>query len=182
MKLIDFLVSSGRGGWKWPNGMGNASCNAGSRDVIFHFDYCPPSLSETLIAPHDFDAFDIVTREQYEAAIAAGKPEWDGDGLPPVGCECEGKQLAQLNWNKFKVVAIENGHIFGFWNDNVSTGLDSRLWEFRPLRSEADKKRDEAETALRTCLAGTGAGITPLAAHCIYDAIASGKIPHIRID
>lgn len=44
------------------------------------------------------------------------------------------------------------------------------------------KKRDEVETAFRTCLAGTGAGITPLAAKCLYDAIAAGKIPGIRIE
>ena len=30
-----------------------------------------------------------VTREQYESTLAASKqPEWDGEGLPPVGCEC----------------------------------------------------------------------------------------------
>lgn len=52
----------------------------------------------------------------------------------------------------------------------------------RPIRSEADKKREEAETNLRTCLAGTGAGITPLAAKSIYDAIAAGKVPGIRIE
>lgn len=28
---------------------------------------------------------DEVTREQYEAALVASKPEWDGEGLPPVG-------------------------------------------------------------------------------------------------
>lgn len=51
------------------------------------------------------------------------------------------------------------------------------------IKKERDnKKRDETETALRTCLAGTGAGITPLAANCIYEAIAAGKIPHIRIN
>lgn len=121
----------------------------------------------------------IVTLKQYEAALAASKPEWDGDGLPPVGCECEGKQLAQINWNKFKVVAIENGHIFGFWNDNVSTGLDSRLWEFRPLRSETDKKRDEIIEALKEGL-GHAHGLFDIMQ--IYHLLNNGKIPHIRID
>lgn len=49
-------------------------------------------------------------------------------------------------------------------------------------KERESKKRDEVETTLRTCLAGTGAGITPLAAKSIYDAIAAGKIPHIRIE
>jgi hypothetical protein len=127
------------------------------------------------------------------AAIAAtSKPEWDGEGLPPVGCECEGKQPAQLNWNRFKVVAIENGHVFGFWNDNVSTGLDSRQWEFRPIRSEEDKKRAECVIALSRIdpqampfeygdKHSDGSLIGPFW-YELYDAIAAGKIPHIRID
>lgn len=49
-------------------------------------------------------------------------------------------------------------------------------------KERESKKRDEVETALRTCLAGTGAGITPLAAKCIYDSIFNKEIPHIRID
>ena len=32
----------------------------------------------------------MVTRTQYQSALAAAqKVEWDGVGLPPVGCECE---------------------------------------------------------------------------------------------
>lgn len=181
MKLIDFLVSSGRGGWKWPNGIGNASCNAGSRDVIFHFDYCPPALSETLISPCNFDAFDIVTREQYEAALAASKTEWDGEGLPPVGCDCEFKS-ASGEWVGVEITAIARNGLCFVEPGKTGENYVSFSREFRPIRSEAEKKRDEAETALRTCLAGTGAGITPLAAHCIYDAIAAGNIPHIHID
>jgi hypothetical protein len=44
------------------------------------------------------------------------------------------------------------------------------------------KRREEIESALRTCLAGTGAGITPLAAKGIYDSILKNEIPHIHID
>ena len=114
--------------------------------------------------------------------------EWDGEGLPPVGCECEGKQPAQLNWNKFRVVAIENGHVFGFWNDNVSTGLDSRQWEFRPIRSEADKNRDASiQEMIELIDSLVGERANPVhgkkaVAEKFYDAIAAGKISHIRID
>ena len=32
----------------------------------------------------------IVTAKEYESALAASqKPAWNGEGLPPVGCECE---------------------------------------------------------------------------------------------
>lgn len=177
MKLIEFLITESKKGWKWPDGIVKVASTKGSRGVNFYFDYaCPPSLSNTLIAPTLFSSSELVTREKYDAALAASKTEWDGEGLPPVGCECEGKQLAQLNWNKFKVVAIENGHVFGFWNDNVSTGLDSRLWEFRPIQSEADKKRDEAVKALREIIGGPRGPYAQVKAGEIYDAIKSGKI------
>lgn len=113
------------------------------------------------------------------------KPEWDGEGFPPVGCECEGKQLAQVNWNKFKVVAIENGHVFGFWNGNVSTGLDSRLWEFRPIRSEADKKKEAVEKAIADALlkdADFDYAEALRLSTFVYGAISRNEIPHIRID
>lgn len=192
MKLLNYLLSESKKGWKWPNNVLKAVAMEGGRGVNFYFDYtCPPSLSETLISPHPFTSAEVVTSQQYEAALAASKPEWDGEGLPPVGCECEGKQLAQLNWNKFKVVAIENGHVFGFWNDNVSTGLDSRLWEFRPIRSEADKKRENGVLSL-----AKAAGAMPFrygetlsdgellgsSWYELYDKIAAGEVTGIRID
>lgn len=184
MKLIDFLVSSGRGGWKWPNGIGNASCNAGSRDVIFHFDYCPPALSETLISPRNFDAFDIVTREQYEAALAASKTEWDGNGLPPIGCECQ----YETNGYGIKKVRVEcitkDGIAFTWICGGVEfSGLDciniSQAYRLSPIHSEADKKRDEIIEALREGL-GHAHGLFDIMQ--IYHLLNNGKIPHIRIN
>lgn len=94
----------------------------------------------------------IVTREQYG---------WDGTGLPPVGVECESKQFAQIDWHKFRVVAVENEHVFGFWNDKVGVCLDSTHWMFRPLRTEAERAIDEMIQ-----LSGVSTG----AAKILYDA------------
>ncbi|RZM50435.1 hypothetical protein, partial [Klebsiella pneumoniae] len=86
---------------------------------------------------------------------------WSGEGLPPVGCECESKQFAQIDWHKFRVVAIENGCVFGFWNGKVGVCLDSKHWEFRPLRTEAERAIDEMVR-----LSGVSIG----AAKILYDA------------
>lgn len=54
--------------------------------------------------------------------------------------------------------------------------------EFRPIRSEADKKRDESVNALiEFDLRRKTASIQNLYPE-LYDAIAAGKIPGIRID
>ncbi|EPV5046686.1 hypothetical protein ACV6RK_000372 [Cronobacter malonaticus] len=122
-----------------------------------------------------------VTRGQYEAALAAAQqPVWDGEGLPPVGCECEAIYGRDV-WFKVKIIAYDSGRVIGRWleGDRDDDLLDySHQEAFRPIRSEADKRRDEAIAALKELnpqLVGELAGY-------LYDEIAAGKIPHIRIE
>ena len=113
-------------------------------------------------------------------------PEWNFDGLPPVGTICE-YSLAGRVWSPCKIelyvgtqgVVISCDVFEGIQYVDFAKYDD---FEFRPLRTEAERAREDAETAIRTCLAGTGAGITPLAAKGIYDAIAAGKIPGVKLD
>lgn len=112
----------------------------------------------------------------------SSKPEWNGEGLPPVGCEFEFRANVNSSWNRGVMCVVDYTNPFNVVVDDQCGIYRVHELEFRPIRSEAEKKRYEVETELRTCLAGTGAGITRLAAKCIYDAIAAGKIPHIRID
>lgn len=101
-------------------------------------------------------------------------PVWNGEGLPPVGVECESKQFAQIDWHKFRVVAIENGCVFGFWNDKVGVCLDSKHWEFRQLRTEAERKREAAIKELTSVICGefpdTGMATAAMYAARVYDA------------
>lgn len=187
MKLINYLLSESAKGWKWPNNVVKAVAMEGGRDVSFYFDYaCPPSLSETLISPHPFTSTEVVTSQQYEAALAASKPEWDGEGLPPVGCECQ----YETNGYGIKMVRVEcitkDGIAFTWiGGDEGFSGLDciniSQSYRFRPIRSEADKKRNEAVEAMIKHK-DDPTDVTENRYHAIFDAIAAGKIPHIRID
>ena len=208
MKLIELLVQEGKkGNFSWPNGyeyIAQDSADSSFAGNVYAYEKRPnnlgkywgdvgnsgfgaPIFRKAEIAEDCFD--DIVTREQYEAALAAAQqPVWDGEGIPTVGCECE--YLTNLNGpRRIKIECVTKDGVAFTWMDNDKhfTGLDcigtaSALEHIRPIRSEADKKRDEAESTLRTCLAGTSAGITPLAAKYLYDAIAAGKIPGIRIE
>lgn len=86
MKLIDLLVQElpKRGGW--PEGAESAQQSAIDKEVYFQGDctFCSGIfLSET--AQDESEA--QITREQYEAALQ--KPVWNGESLPPVGCECD---------------------------------------------------------------------------------------------
>lgn len=186
MKLIELLVQETlNGNFKWPYGVnkihqdydGELRPDCGFCNL--YIKVVAENHRELGVPGCDLDDEFFVTREQYEAALA--QTEWSGVGLPPVGCECEVRyRHGGTDWGKFKCLAIDRDIAFGWCADEPVT-LPDDCYEFRPILSEADKKRDELQTAFRTCLAGTGAGITPLAAKCLYDAIAAGKIPGLKL-
>lgn len=127
----------------------------------------------------------IITREQYEAALAASKPEWDGVGLPPVGCRVEYTcKQPDLGHPAIEAGKWYGGTIIAYYDECVWTSdngirhLSNTI--FRPMRSEEGKKRYAAIEALFEIL---DAGVsTSQDSIDIYEAIAAGKIPHIRID
>jgi len=113
--------------------------------------------------------------------------EWDGTGLPPVGCECEVwcEDHADYEWVRIKVFAEYKGMIIGIVNmptqiihdeiNKYAAGYNRA--EFRPIRTESERKRDAAVAALKQLkpqLVGELAGY-------LYDDIAAGKIPGIRL-
>jgi len=192
VKLIDILVEElpKRGGW--PQGSSRCMQTDGLYvtfpDIGDHCDFVAKCMAEGVR---------IATREQYEAALAASKPEWDGNGLPPVGCECE-YETNGYGIKKVRVECITTDGIAFTWlgEDPKFRGLDcintSQSHRFRPIRSEADKKRSECVIALSRIdpqampfeygeKHSDGSLIGPFW-YELYDAIAAGKIPHIRID
>lgn len=191
MKLIDLLVQElpKRGGW--PEGVDSIhqdhdgeiyAWTGSSAKFLFRTgiiaDNCRPyGLDESIE--------NMVTRNQYKSALALlQKPAWNGEGLPSVGCECESKQFSQVDWTKFKVVAVCDGHVFGFWGNGVSTALDSKMWEFRPLRTKAERKRDAAAEAIDWYMPEFIPDTPNDYYHAkkIYDAIAAGKIPGVKLE
>ncbi|WP_406549356.1 hypothetical protein ACETRY_10960 [Cronobacter malonaticus] len=190
MKLIDLLVQElpKRGGW--PEGVYHAWCDPdgeirfrnGNRKPDFYpesevdIQYRVPNSS------HEDDPLYIVTPEQYEAALAAAQePVWDGEGLPPVGCECEISVCG--GWEPGRIVfSDENIGVAYVCESSLSPTLDcvsgfSALKHFRPIRSEADRRRDEIAKDINAAVDASGT-----LGHVLYDAIAAGKIPHIRIE
>lgn len=117
------------------------------------------------------------------------EPTWNGDGLPPVGTICEAKVPRSITgWEWREVKVVESG-IHGAEKEvlvyDLETTFPSWTDEFRPLRTEAERKREAAakemarhansdqhrkfNAGLRNCLS-------------IYDAIAAGKIPGVKLE
>ena len=150
----------------------------------------PFYLTRLAILPDDYiDA--IVTREQYEAALAAAqKVEWDGVALPPVGSNIEAR--FEGDWVEVTVAysgCPESHGDASTWNEAlVFNRVTTRpFWadEFRPIRSEADKKRKETidlmDKRFKEVLAAGSTEAMAIFA-TVYDTILAGKIPSGHIE
>lgn len=126
------------------------------------------------VKPEDFTV--IAAREK----IA----EWDGNYPIPAGTEVEVHFEGDDSrvWTRFRVeyMAGEIVVLHDYRIDNVDAYKQKTL-SFRPIRSEADKKRDDAVEAM---VSHKDNPVPPGENyyHAIYDAIAAGKIPGIRIE
>ena len=201
MKLIDLLVQElpKRGGW--PDGaLSITQDNDGSLCVWDtnnpHYDgfsWKHHTGNSLVYYWHGINAVplscdhkeSIVTYWQYKAALAESqKPAWNGEGLPPAGCECEYQyKVHGSEWCKFECVAVDGKAVFG-WINNTPVALQSNTHNFRPLRTEAERKRDEAISEIGKAsqlISNNKEQIKHIAKH-IYDTIAEGKIPGVKLD
>ena len=103
-------------------------------------------------------------------------PVWDGEGLPPVGCECEFISN-DTSWGSVVVIGMDGDKVVIKPSGETYYGITpSEKQVFRPTRSEADKKRDEAvKTIMLT-------GWCQAAAEEIYDLVAAGKVPGMKLE
>lgn len=200
MKLIDLLVKElpKRGGW--PDGVCLIEQNV--RGCLFNAD--EPRLpflfrGEFFVIAQDW-RFGKVTREQYESALAASqKPAWNGEGLPPVGAKVEffinPKFGYRNNWipdagTEMEVVAHKtttdgNNVAVCYWDERGAGRSCCLVPEsLKPARTEAERKRDAAVEAIDFYMPEFIPDTPNEFYHAkkIYDAIAAGKIPGVKLD
>ena len=80
-------------------------------------------------------------------------PEWDGEGLPPVGCECEVKCAGY--WVRAKVVHVTAiGSVVCEMTDEFrgKVRVNHNQDYFRPLRTREQRERDELAEFLGQCV------------------------------
>ena len=125
----------------------------------------------------------IVTYWQYKAALAESqKPAWNGEGLPPVGCECEcyvdeGIIHCVVVGYDFdgKAVVMRNVPARKYFSIQANSG------RIKPLRTEAERRRDAAIEAMQR-ESDEGDNWIYSEYEIIYDAIAAGKIPGVKLE
>ncbi|MGF6559054.1 hypothetical protein [Erwinia aphidicola] len=121
----------------------------------------------------DGEAYHVYTKYwRFECAC-------DGEGLPPAGVECEGYFPAfgtnRFEWQECLI-------LWRFEKECAVKSLHSSTLhycdEFRPIRTEAERKREAAVIAMREFF-GHASGLYNLSG--LYEEIASGKIPGVRL-
>lgn len=117
--------------------------------------------------------------QQFESLAGSDKGVfWDGVGVPPVGCECEVKRA--LDWQNCEIIFISEKHtVINLEGSEICWQTQS--CQFRPIRTDADRRREEALRALEDVW-----NLYPddkkSTAEVIYEAISSGQIPHIKLE
>lgn len=175
MTLLELLVKElpKRGGW--PKGIEKISQSPIDGE-LYLFKPCEILTGRGI---YFFEVSDLcgikVCKRQYEAAIAAQQPVWDGEGLPPVGVKCE-IMRGISEWRPVVINFISENLTVFKTPDDVEKCYHTRNLRFRPLRTEADRKREETINALISL----GVFTRPVAEKTI-DAIAAGKIPGVEL-
>lgn len=116
---------------------------------------------------------------------AARKLEWDGRGLPPSGIEFEYLRgdfgADEGRWVKCVMKYAGEKFCIVHLDGEGESWLKHEGTKIRPIRSEADKKREEVIKAFDEAQSLVFDQENTFSQY-LYDAIAAGKIPHIRID
>lgn len=204
MKLIDLLAQElpKRGGW--PQNVTHIGQDY-DRELMFYGrgDVSTGIFLDELAADHRKrgETAARITQEQYESALTASqkpsqKPSWNGEGLPPVGAKVEffiNPRLGYSNdWipdagTEMEVVAHKtttdgNDVAVCYWGE-CGAGM-SRCFvpeSLKPLRTEAERKRDAAIEAMQR-EADEGDNWIYSEYEIIYDSIAAGKIPGVKLE
>lgn len=190
MKLIDLLVQElpKRGGW--PEGVDSIhqdhdgeiyAWTGSSAKFLFRTgiiaDNCRPyGLDESIE--------NMVTRNQYKSVLALSqKPAWNGEGVPPVGCECEYISNG-TSWGKVKVIGLDGEKIVIRPSGEIYYAITpSNKDVFIPFRTEAERKHEAVLESICAVLEMVAQDYKREdEAKLIYEAIAAGKIPGVKLD
>ena len=202
MKLIDLLVQElpKRGGWPEGAEYVRVSGFGGEKilvDFIFPVAYNKLSYSIGIIACHLIDAdtnvdCHMIRRDSYESALTESqKPAWSGEGLPPVGCECEyldnnGKWYPvtiKYSSDQLVVISVVTKILGVEQGTEITKDIIIDEPQFRPLRTEAERKHEAVLESICAVLEMVAQDYKrDDEAKLIYEAIAAGKIPGVKLD
>ena len=80
-------------------------------------------------------------------------PQWNGEGLPPAGCECEYFAKSENRWIPVVMIGVFRGElVLGCEETGVTGQLDSSEYQLRPRRTPAQIAAEEREATIEQIL------------------------------
>lgn len=176
-------------------GAGLSFCDTGSNPDLNAEDWSKDDASSDIIAyrlhqPQEAEQAEADDETDLNECIGQGIAQvWSGEEKPTIGTKCEHHSGGQ--WEVVTIAGIYENLVTGFtdyWmvkEDGCSYTVGNP-YRFRPILSEAERKREKAVQAL--CNAGGGNGKVDEKVgygSCwfdVYDAIAAGKIPGVKLE
>ncbi|ECT9241781.1 hypothetical protein CF485_21240 [Salmonella enterica subsp. enterica serovar Schwarzengrund] len=172
MKLIDVLVRELPDLGGWPPCVDSLYQTA--KGHLVGTQGCFVNTVDLKLSVVADDTHRSVRREQYEVALAARKTGCAGEGIPPIGAKCEFISN-DTTWGEVSVIGFDGDKVvFKPSGETYYAIVPSNRQIFRPIRSEADKKRDEAIDSIAELCRNSASNSH--SAELIYDAIKSRKI------
>lgn len=174
--MVNPLSNAGQAFWRHENSV---------MDIIAYRLH-KPTKSEQVRADA-WNAYAGITESDAESDLNEcigqdAAPVWDGAGLPPVGCECEVSVDGGRSWCTYRAINEKNGARL-IEIGNFTEEFQNNNWIFRPIRSEADKKREAALDAIYGAIASAERAYNRSdEADKVYEAIAAGKIPGVKLE
>jgi hypothetical protein len=113
----------------------------------FWSDYCKGWKESGSLIRQEISLDQMVKRPAKPAA-----PKWDGEGLPPVGWHGQCTWGLKVQWDECVILPGKEiaKHELSGWS--VSYIADYREIQFRPIRSQAEREREDLAEILGTCV------------------------------
>lgn len=192
--VVDVKLRCGSVTVRQPAGAMNWQSNAPDEpgDIIAYRLHRPQKAEQ--VRADAWNAYAGITMADEEADLNEcigqnAAPVWSGEGLPPVGCECEYSLNGGKTWCNCKIDYIVGTQGVVMLCDTfegvqyVQFSSYGNALKFRPIRSEADRKRDDICDKIYGAMTNAKRKDNRSdMAEEIYDAIAAGKIPGLRLE
>lgn len=137
------------------------------------------SWAEPAYWRHDGVPYDIIAYRLHQPEQVA----WNGEGLPPVGTECEVAKHLHNAGTKVRVLCHDEGAAVCrvIDGDKLHDLCQLEAFEISPIRTEAERKRDEFTDACIDLDSSQDWSHSTDYFRGLYNAIAAGRIPGVKL-
>ena len=103
-----------------------------------------------------------------DLTVTSPRAYWNGTGPLPVGTECEVLDSVNGKWNGVEITAVSRDHLVAIFNGEEV--LLKKNCQFRPIRTQARREREELISAATEILNQDHVLTERDAAEALYDA------------